>query len=99
MSWMKRARVNKNRCRDVPLLPIAFIRPRSVPITPMVLLIGNYALDRQQSMQRFATMMLQGLAAAGVPAEVAAPAPVLGKLFGADNFLGKWLAYIDKFVL
>jgi glycosyltransferase involved in cell wall biosynthesis len=65
----------------------------------MVLLIGNYALDRQQSMQRFTTMMLQGLAAAGVPAEVVAPAPVLGKLFGADNFLGKWLAYIDKFIL
>ena len=65
----------------------------------MVLLIGNYALDRQQSMQRFTAMMLQGLAAAGVCAEVAAPAPVLGKLFGAENFLGKWLAYIDKFVL
>jgi glycosyltransferase involved in cell wall biosynthesis len=65
----------------------------------MVLLIGNYALDRQQSMQRFTTMMLQGLSAAGVSAEIAAPAPVLGKLFGAGNFLGKWLAYIDKFVL
>jgi len=71
----------------------------SLPITPMVLLIGNYALDRQQSMQRFTNMMLQGLKAAGVPVEVAAPAPVLGKFFGATNFLGKWLAYIDKFVL
>src|SRR5689334_10192149 len=65
-----------------------------VPIKPMVLLIGNYSLDRQQSMQRFTTMMLQGLTAAGIPAEIAAPAPVLGKLFGADNFLGKWFAYI-----
>jgi glycosyltransferase involved in cell wall biosynthesis len=65
----------------------------------MVLLIGNYALDRQQSMQRFTTMMLQGLSGAGVSAEVAAPAPVFGKLFGAENFPGKWLAYIDKFVL
>jgi len=65
----------------------------------MVLLIGNYPLDRQQSMQRFATMMLQGLAAAGIPAEVAAPSPVFGKLFGIGNFLGKWLAYIDKFIL
>jgi glycosyltransferase involved in cell wall biosynthesis len=65
----------------------------------MVLLIGNYPLDRQQSMQRFTTMMLQGLAAAGIPAEVAAPAPVFGKLFGIENFIGKWLAYIDKFIL
>ncbi len=44
-------------------------------------------------------MMLQGLTAAGIPAEIAAPAPVLGKFFGADNFLGKWFAYIDKFIL
>ena len=29
------------------------------PIKPMVLLIGNYPPDRQQSMQRFATMMLR----------------------------------------
>ncbi len=65
----------------------------------MVLLIGNYPLDRQQSMQRFATMMLQGLIAAGVPAEVIAPIPVFGKFFGDENFIGKWLAYVDKFFL
>src|ERR1700730_15945564 len=65
----------------------------------MVLLIGNYPLDRQQSMQRFATMMLQGLIAVGIPAEIVAPAPLFGKFFGTENFLGKWLAYIDKFVL
>jgi len=65
----------------------------------MVLLIGNYPLDRQQSMQRFTNMMLQGLTVAGVAAEVAAPAPVFGKFLGAQNFIGKWLAYVDKFVL
>jgi len=65
----------------------------------MVLLIGNYPLDRQQSMQRFTTMMLQGLTAAGIPAEVAAPVPVFGKFFSAHTFIGKWLAYVDKFVL
>src|SRR5438270_5907787 len=72
---------------------------RSVPITPMVLLIGNYALDRQQSMQRFANMMLHGLTAAGITAEIASPAAVLGKLLDTENFFGKWLAYIDKFIL
>jgi glycosyltransferase involved in cell wall biosynthesis len=65
----------------------------------MVLLIGNYSPDRQQSMQRFTTMMLQGLAGAGVPVEALAPVPVFGKLLGAENLIGKWLAYIDKFIL
>jgi glycosyltransferase involved in cell wall biosynthesis len=65
----------------------------------MVLLIGNYPLDRQQSMQRFTKMMLQGLTAAEVSAEVVVPSPVLGKLFGSEHFIGKWLAYIDKFIL
>jgi glycosyltransferase involved in cell wall biosynthesis len=64
----------------------------------MVLLIGNYALDRQQSMQRFATMMLHGLTAAGISAEIAAPSPMFGKFLGPDNFIGKWFAYFDKFV-
>ena len=50
-------------------------------------------------MQRFTNMMLQGLTAAGIPAEIAAPAPVLGRFFGADNFVGKWFAYLDKFLL
>jgi glycosyltransferase involved in cell wall biosynthesis len=65
----------------------------------MVLLIGNYPLDRQQSMQRFGTMMLHGLTEAGVAAKLIAPRPVLGKFRGAGNFTAKWLGYIDKFVL
>ncbi len=65
----------------------------------MVLLIGNYAPDRQQSMQRFSTMMLQGLQAAGVAAELIAPQPVFGRFTGAGAFVAKWLAYVDKFVI
>lgn len=65
----------------------------------MVLLIGNYRLDQQQSMQRFASMMLQGLTAAGIPAELVEPEPRLGKFRLAGSFVQKWLAYIDKFVL
>ena len=72
--------------------------PGSAPNIPMVLLIGNYPLDRQQSMQRFGTMMLQGLTNAGVPANLIAPRPVLGKFRAAGNFVAKWLGYIDKFV-
>jgi glycosyltransferase involved in cell wall biosynthesis len=64
----------------------------------MILLIGNYALDRQQSMQRFAMMMLHGLNAAGIAAELIQPEPFLGRFRFAGNFIAKWLAYIDKFV-
>ena len=65
----------------------------------MVLLIGNYPPDRQQSMQRFALMMLDGLAAAGIPAELIQPQPFFGRFQFAGRFVAKWLAYIDKFVL
>lgn len=65
----------------------------------MVLLIGNYELDRQHSMQRFGNMMLEGLAAAGVRAELIKPRALLGNFAAAGSFVGKWLAYIDKFVL
>ncbi|MEY2544953.1 MAG: hypothetical protein QOG48_70 [Verrucomicrobiota bacterium] len=67
-------------------------------IIPMVLLIGNYALDQQHSMQGFGELMLGGLRAAGVEAELVRPGPVLGKIFSARG-LGKWLAYIDKYIL
>jgi len=65
----------------------------------MVLLIGNYPLDRQQSMQRFGTMMLQGLTNSEIPAKLIAPQPFLGKFRGAGRFVAKWLGYVDKFVL
>ncbi len=64
----------------------------------MVLLIGNYALDQQHSMQRFGDLMLAGLRAAGVDAELVRPTPLFGNIFGARG-LGKWLAYIDKHIL
>jgi glycosyltransferase involved in cell wall biosynthesis len=65
----------------------------------MVLLIGNYPADRQQSMQRFATMMLQGLTAAGIRAALIQPSPFFGRIKIAGGFVQKWLGYIDKFLL
>ena len=70
-----------------------------VPILPMVLLIGNYSLDRQHSMQRFGMMMLAGLTNAGVKAEWIAPEPILGRFRGGRGFVAKWLAYVDKYFL
>ncbi len=63
----------------------------------MVLLIGNYPADQQQSMQRFANMMLQGLTTAGVTAELIQPQPFLGRFTLAGGFVAKWLGYLDKF--
>jgi glycosyltransferase involved in cell wall biosynthesis len=64
----------------------------------MILLIGNYPLDRQQSMERFALMMLNGLTAAGIPAELIRPQPFFGRFRLAGRFVAKWLGYLDKFV-
>jgi glycosyltransferase involved in cell wall biosynthesis len=72
--------------------------PRRHDLILMILLIGNYPLDRQQSMQRFAIMMLEGLTAAGIAAEVVQPQPFLGRFRAAGGFIAKWLAYLDKFV-
>ena len=72
-------------------------RPRRHHIL-MILLIGNYPLERQQSMERFAMMMLEGLNAAGTPAELLRPRPFLGRFRFAGSFIAKWLAYLDKFV-
>ncbi|MEY2564269.1 MAG: hypothetical protein QOH88_2462 [Verrucomicrobiota bacterium] len=69
------------------------------PIIAMVLLIGNYPPDRQQSMDRFARMMLDGLASAGIAAELMRPQPFFGRFRLAGGFGAKWLAYLDKFIL
>ena len=64
-----------------------------------VLLIGNYPHDAQESMQRFASMMLSGLESAGIAAELIVPQPYFGRLKRSGTGLGKWLGYIDKFLL
>lgn len=65
----------------------------------MVLLIGNYEPERQQSMLRFAAMMLEGLRVSGVEAELIQPRAVLGNFRSLGSFVAKWLAYVDKFIL
>src|SRR6266550_2421342 len=75
------------------------MRPGSISrTTTMVLLIGNYPLDRYRSMQLFNDLMLRGLTAAGVQAELVRPEPFFGRVF-PSGVLGKWLSYIDKFVV
>lgn len=64
-----------------------------------MLLIANYVNDRQESMQRFAAMLEAGLKKAGIAVEVIRPEPFFGKLKRGAMGLGKWLGYLDKFVL
>ncbi len=64
----------------------------------MVLLIGNYPADQQQSMQRFAILMRRGLTTAGVPVESIQPRVAFGRISFAGSFVAKWLGYLDKFL-
>src|SRR5438270_10811343 len=89
----------QNRSRADRFSQVAFTGPRSAPNTTMVLLIGNYPLDRQPSMQRFGTMMLHSLNNSAIAAKLIAPQPRFGKFRGGGSFVSKWLGYVDKFVL
>lgn len=64
-----------------------------------VLLIGNYENLRSQSMQRFAEMLRAGLAAAGHEVRLVRPPVWLGRLRPDETGLGKWIGYIDRFLL
>jgi len=65
-----------------------------------VILIGNYLPDRQESMLRFAQMLEGGFQQAGLSVETWLPNVVLGR-FTTNTYagLGKWLGYLDKWVL
>jgi hypothetical protein len=65
----------------------------------MVLLLGNYPPDQQQSMQRFSAMMLEGLRSRGIKAELITPQPFFGNVRFLGRFVAKWLGYIDKHIL
>jgi glycosyltransferase involved in cell wall biosynthesis len=64
-----------------------------------VLLIGNYANDRQESMRRFADLLAAELPARGIHAECLCPSPVFGRLISGAHGMAKWLGYLDKFLL
>jgi glycosyltransferase involved in cell wall biosynthesis len=64
-----------------------------------VLLIGNYPHDQQESMLRFAALILRGLCDKEIEAELLAPKPFFGQIKRSGRGLGKWLGYLDKFIL
>lgn len=64
-----------------------------------ILLIGNYAPDRQESMQRFAHLLESELGARGHRVQLLQPRARLNRNGAPPSGLAKWLGYIDKFVL
>ena len=64
-----------------------------------VLLVGNYVNDGQESMRRFADLLALQLPVRGISAECICPTPFFGRLRPGSGGLGKWLGYLDKFVL
>lgn len=64
-----------------------------------ILLIGNYAPDQQESMLRFADLMHRELSARGHQVILLRPEPIVASSMRVKSGIGKWLAYIDKFIL
>ena len=73
--------------------------PAPAPVAPSLLLVGNYEPDGQESMLRFARMMLDGLRARGQDVRLVSPRAFFGGWLPVAHGLGKWLAYVDKYVL
>lgn len=65
-----------------------------------IILIGNYAPDRQESMLRFAQMLQGGFEQAGFESEIWLPTVLLGRM-ATNTYVGfgKWLGYLDKWIL
>ena len=81
-----------------PALP--FVYTPGVPLMPRVLLIGNYPPDGQESMLRFLRLLGEGLPAENIAVETISPVPLFGRWVDPlQSTLGKWLAYVDKYVV
>lgn len=65
-----------------------------------IILIGNYLPDKQESMIRFAQMLHLGFSQAGYACEIWWPSVFFGKKTkNTFSGIGKWLAYLDKWIL
>jgi glycosyltransferase involved in cell wall biosynthesis len=64
-----------------------------------ILLVANYQPDRQESMQRVADLLEIELRQAGHQVQLIRPEPWVGRLKPGASGIGKWLGYIDKFLI
>jgi glycosyltransferase involved in cell wall biosynthesis len=65
--------------------------------TMRILLVGNYPLDNQTSMLRYAVMLCRQLTLRGHQIEMIHPQPIVGNLVSRPA-LRKWLGYVDKYI-
>ena len=64
-----------------------------------VLLVGDYPPSHQYSMRLFVELIGKCLRDAGLPVRVARPFPFFGRLWPHQDGFGKWMGYIDRFLL
>jgi glycosyltransferase involved in cell wall biosynthesis len=64
-----------------------------------VLLVGNYPFDGSTSMHIWSQALLRELGQRDVDVKVISPRPRFGKMKRSVHGLGKWLGYIDRFVI
>lgn len=64
-----------------------------------ILLIGNYEPSRQVSMQRYADLLLYSLRKSGHDVRLLKPNAIFGLIKSGEYGLGKWLGYIDRFII
>lgn len=72
---------------------------KKLPV-PQIILIGNYPPDKQESMERFAQMLHQGFQKAGYSTIIWRPkAFFASRAKSTVQGFGKWLGYLDKWIL
>ena len=64
-----------------------------------VLLLGNYPYLKSQSMDRFSDLLYNRLRSAGHEVRSIKPQPIFGRILPSALGLGKWLSYLDRFIL
>jgi glycosyltransferase involved in cell wall biosynthesis len=64
-----------------------------------ILLVGNYAFDRQHSMQRYASLLLQHVHGAAAQVDLVTPGQILSRFARYRGEIAKWLGHADKFLL
>jgi len=64
-----------------------------------ILLIGNYAPDRQFSMLRYTSWLAAALRRQGFEVDLVAPPARLARLVSSQSAARKWLGFVDKFLL
>jgi glycosyltransferase involved in cell wall biosynthesis len=64
-----------------------------------VLLVGNYKYDGSMSMQVWANALERELAGRSIDVSLIAPRAFLGRLMPSAHGVGKWLGYVDRFLI